>query len=341
MSDLQAKNILVTGGAGFIGSNFIHYLLAKHHTINIINLDLLTYAGSLDNLHNLPDPDRHHFIQGDICDQDLVQQTLRKYTIDTIVHFAAESHVDRSITGPGQFIQTNIVGTFNLLEAARSYWIDENKLDHTQCRFHHISTDEVYGTLNNSDPAFTETTAYQPNSPYSASKASSDHLVRAYCETYKLPVTLSNCSNNYGPRQHPEKLIPKTILACMQGESIPVYGNGENIRDWLYVEEHCIAIEMILRQGKIGETYNIGGNNELRNIDLVTHICKLMDELEPNNAPHAQLIQFVSDRPGHDWRYAINNSKISAELGWQPQQKLESGLLQTIRSYASSMALPL
>ncbi len=314
----QPKNILITGGAGFIGCNFVRYLLQRDKQVNIVNLDLLTYAGSLENLKDLPDASRHHFVQGDICDRALVDKLLREHQIDTIVHFAAESHVDRSITGPAAFIQTNVVGTFTLLEAARQYWLNEKKRDATQCRFHHISTDEVYGTLGKNDPAFTETTPYAPNSPYSASKASSDHLVRAYFHTYGLPMTLSNCSNNYGPYQNPEKFIPTVINACYNWQSIPVYGDGSNIRDWLYVEDHCVAIDLIIKRGRIGENYNVGGDNELTNLQVVDTICGLMNELYPRKESYKVLISFVKDRPGHDWRYAIDYTKIQKELRWRP-----------------------
>jgi len=275
------NNILITGGAGFIGANFIRHLLAQVPNGKIVNLDLLTYAGSLKNVENVAAEENYTFIQGDICDSAAVSAILRRYQIDTIVHFAAESHVDRSISGPGPFIHTNAVGTFTLLEAARHYWLTEKRWDATQCRFHHISTDEVYGTLQLSDPPFTEETRYAPNSPYSASKASSDHLVRAYFHTYALPVTMSHCSNNYGPYQHAEKLIPTIIRACYRGQPIPVYGDGTNIRDWLYVEDHCSGILAILQRGKVGETYNIGGNNEMNNLAVVEHVCCAMDSAYP------------------------------------------------------------
>ncbi len=326
----QPKNMLVTGGAGFIGANFVQYLLKHDSKVNIINLDLLTYAGSLDNLKDLPDESRHIFIKGDICDRHLIDQILREHNIDTIVHFAAETHVDRSITGPGAFVQTNVVGTFTLLEAARQYWLNEKKLIASQCRFHHISTDEVYGTLSKTDPAFTETTPYAPNSPYSASKAGSDHLARAYFHTYGLPVTMSNCSNNYGPYQHPEKFIPTVINACRNWQSIPVYGDGSNIRDWLYVEDHCVAIDLIIKKGRVGESYNVGGDNELTNLQVVDTICGLMDELFSQNKSHKSLISFVTDRLGHDWRYAIDYTKIHHELGWKPMTSFIQGIQQLI-----------
>jgi len=353
------NSMLVTGGAGFIGCNFVRYMLQTDTRVRIVNLDALTYAGSLDNLNNLPDASRHSFVRGDICDRDLVDTLLREHRIDTIVHFAAESHVDNSITGPGVFVQTNVVGTFTLLEAARNYWLEEGAPDnrsqvtsHRAYRFHHISTDEVYGSLEKDDPAFTETTPYAPNSPYSASKAGSDHLVRAYHHTYGLPVTATNCSNNYGPYQHAEKFIPTVIRACLERKPIPVYGDGSNIRDWLYVEDHCRAIDAVIRKGTLGETYNIGGGNEWKNIDIVRLICRIMDEKYPGHAPHKvnppgdillfhnspdgearegalghdRLIEFVTDRPGHDWRYAINAGKISGELNWAPRTSFETGM---------------
>lgn len=327
------RNILVTGGAGFIGANFIRHMLATDPNVHIINLDLLTYAGSLKNLDHLPDPTRHHFVQGDINDAVLVAKLLRDHTIDTIVHFAAESHVDRSISGPAAFIQTNVVGTFTLLEAARHYWLGEKKFGQNQCRFHHISTDEVYGSLHASDPAFTEQTPYAPNSPYSASKAGSDHIVRAYFHTYGLPVTTSNCSNNYGPYQHREKLIPTIIHACLHEKPIPIYGNGSNIRDWLYVMDHCRGIAAILQQGRLGETYNIGGNNEWNNLDIAKHICTLMDQVRPQEKSYLRLIAFVTDRPGHDFRYAISAERMLQELHWQPEETFATGIRKTLDFY--------
>lgn len=324
------KNILVTGGAGFIGSNYIRYMLKNYSHIRIINLDKLTYAGSKANLIGLPDKSDYIFIQGDICDGALVAAILNQYAIDTIVHFAAESHVDRSIEGPGEFVQTNITGTFTLLEASREYWMASLGLDSNRCRFHHISTDEVFGSLAQHSPAFSETTAYAPNSPYSATKAGSDYLVRAWHKTYGLPVTLSHCSNNYGPYQHSEKFIPTVVNACLNQTEIPVYGDGSNIRDWLYVEDHCCAVDTVVRRGGIGETYNIGGLNEWSNIDICQLICDLMDKRASANGPHRKLIQFVEDRPGHDWRYAIDTSKISKELGWSPQETFQSGIGKTL-----------
>jgi dTDP-glucose 4,6-dehydratase len=324
--------MLVSGGAGFIGANFIRHLLASDRAIHIVNLDLLTYAGSPDNLNDLPDPARHTLVAGDICDAELIDRLLREQHIDTIVHFAAESHVDRSISGPAAFIQTNFVGTFTLLEAARRYWLEDKTLERP-VRFHHISTDEVYGTLQADDPAFLEITPYAPNSPYSASKAGSDHLVRAYFHTYGLPVTTSNCSNNYGPYQHAEKFIPTVIRSCIQRQPIPVYGDGSNIRDWLYVEDHCRGIDAVVRRGSPGQTYNIGGHNEWANLAIVKQICTIMDQRRPAHAPHYDLVSFVTDRPGHDWRYAIDAGKIGKELSWQPQETFASGIVKTIDWY--------
>ncbi len=329
------KNVLVTGGAGFIGSNFIHYLLKHSPDVHIIDLDALTYAGSLANLNDLPDLARHTFIQGDICDRPLVDRLLHEYEIDTVVHFAAESHVDRSILGPGQFVQTNIIGTFTLLDAARQAWLVEKTRPIDSVRFHHVSTDEVYGTLGPGDPAFCETTPYAPRSPYAASKASSDHLVRAYFHTYGLPISITNCSNNYGPRQFPEKLIPLMILNSKTGKPLPIYGDGMQIRDWLYVEDHCKAILQVILTGRTGETYNVGGNNQPPNIEIVRTICAILDELQPDSTfcPHASLMTHVTDRPGHDRRYDVNIEKIGAELGWEPRQSLQTGLRQTVAWY--------
>ncbi len=342
----QPRNVLVTGGAGFIGANYVRWLLGADSSVRIVNLDALTYAGSLDNLRDLPVPDRHVFVHGDICDRALVDRLLRSHAIDTVVHFAAESHVDRSISGPGEFVRTNVVGTYTLLEACRSFWVsrngewgmgeDDSPITHPPSpithgvRFHHISTDEVYGTLGKDDPAFTEATPYAPNSPYSASKAGSDHLVRAYFHTYGLPVTTTNCSNNYGPWQHGEKFIPTVVRSCLQQQPIPVYGDGSNIRDWLYVEDHCRGIDAVIRRGRLGETYNIGGCNEWRNLDIVRLICRLMDERRPQNAPHERLISFVTDRPGHDWRYAIDARRMRDELDWRPAESFESGIVKTL-----------
>ena len=333
------QSIFVTGGAGFIGSNFIHHIQNQQPQVRIVNLDLLTYAGSLENLKSLPNPDNHIFIKGDVCDQVLVEQLLRDHEIDTIVHFAAESHVDRSLKGPGAFIQTNIIGTFSLLEAARKVWLEEKMLSQEQVRFHHISTDEVYGTLSPTDPAFEETTPYDPTSPYAASKASSDHLVRSYGHSFGLPFTISNCSNNYGPYQFPEKLIPLMILNALSGKPLPIYGDGMQIRDWLYVEDHCEAIWAILQRGTIGESYNIGGGNQPPNIKIVQTICSMLDDADlPNgHSPHESLIKYVEDRPGHDRRYAMNITKIHRELSWQPKFNLEKGLRATVRWYLDNI----
>lgn len=329
------QNVLVTGGAGFIGSNFVRYLLRVEPGIKLINLDALTYAGSLENLNDLPGEDRHTFIVGDITDRILVDDLLRQHEIDTIVHFAAETHVDRSILGPAQFIQTNVVGTFTLLDAARQFWLEEKGIREKETRFHHVSTDEVYGTLQPEDPAFSESTPYAPNSPYAASKASSDHLVRAYQHTYGLKTTITNCSNNYGPYQFPEKLIPLMIMNAIEGRPLPVYGDGKQIRDWLYVEDHCEAIWRVLRNGRMGEIYNIGGDNQPTNLEVVRSICEVMDQVLPGSpySPHENLIQYVPDRPGHDRRYAMDITKIKRELGWKPDQSLVSGLSKTIEWY--------
>lgn len=333
------KNILITGGAGFIGANFVNYILRTEPGVSIINLDALTYAGSLENLKALPDPSRHLFIRGDICDRSLVDRLLQEHEIDTIVHFAAESHVDRSILGPEQFIQTNIVGTHTLLQAAKNYWLEGIHQAKTRpeerFRFHHISTDEVFGSLEADEPPFSETTPYSPNSPYAASKAASDHLVRAYSHTYGLPITITNCSNNYGPYQFPEKLIPLMINNAMRGKLLPIYGDGQQIRDWLYVEDHCEAIWLVLTQGIPGETYNIGGGNQPANLELVETLCEIMDELLPDapQVPHRSLIQYVPDRPGHDRRYAMDITKIQDQLGWVPRHTYTQGLLDTVRWY--------
>ncbi|MBU1660212.1 MAG: dTDP-glucose 4,6-dehydratase [Chloroflexi bacterium] len=332
------KNILITGGAGFIGSNFVHFLLRVESEVQIVNLDALTYAGSLENLQGLSDPERHIFVAGDICDRALVDDLLRQHKIDTIIHFAAETHVDRSILGPAQFVQTNIVGTFTLLEAVRQYWLDEAAFPVNEIRFHHVSTDEVYGTLAPDEPAWTEEIPYAPNSPYAASKAASDHLVRSYFHTYGLPISITNCSNNYGPRQFPEKLIPLMILNAAQGNPLPIYGDGRQIRDWLYVEDHCEAIWMVVRGSPAGEMYNIGGSNQPTNLEIVRTLCGILDAAAPDSPhrPHESLIQFVTDRPGHDRRYAMDSSKIGRDLGWEPRQHLESGLKKTVEWYLAN-----
>jgi len=329
------RNVLVTGGAGFIGSNFIRHVLRTQPDIYIVNLDMLTYAGSLENLKELPSPDKYEFTKGDICDQALVEDLLRRYKIESVIHFAAESHVDRSILSPGAFVQTNIFGTFSLLEAIRKVWLDKNRANVKNVRFHHISTDEVFGSLEPDSPAFEETTPYSPNSPYAASKASSDHLVRSYSHTYGLPITLSNCSNNYGPYQFPEKFIPLLILNALEGKPLPIYGDGKQIRDWLYVEDHCEAIWKVIEQGRIGESYNIGGNNQPTNLEIVDAICDILDELRPSSPyrPHVGLKKFVTDRQGHDRRYAMNINKIERELSWKPKHDLREGLIKTVHWY--------
>ena len=329
------KNILVTGGAGFIGSNFVHYLQRNAPDTNIINLDALTYAGRLENLQGLPQPEKHTFMRGDICNDELVEKLLREHAIDTIVHFAAESHVDRSLLGPKAFVETNIVGTFTMLEAARKVWIEDGILSGENVRFHHISTDEVYGTLTPDDPAFTEKTPYDPTSPYAASKASSDHLVRAYGNSFGFPFTISNCSNNYGPYQFPEKLIPLIITNALNGKALPIYGDGMQIRDWLYVEDHCEAIWTIINKGEPGESYNIGGENQPPNIEIVKTICDIIDQSGASLPvkPCRDLITYVKDRPGHDRRYAMNIDKIKRELGWQPRHDLKAGLKKTVAWY--------
>jgi dTDP-glucose 4,6-dehydratase len=328
------NTIFVTGGAGFIGSNFVLHWIKNAGTA-VVNLDLLTYAGNPANLAALEGDSRHQLVRGDICDAELVAALLREHRPRVIVHFAAESHVDRSIVAPGAFIRTNVQGTFTLLEQARLYWSELDEAGRRAFRFLHVSTDEVYGSLGPEDPAFSETTAYAPNSPYAASKAASDHLARAYHHTYGLPVLTTNCSNNYGPFQFPEKLIPLMILNALEGKPLPVYGDGCNVRDWLFVEDHCAAIRAVLDRGRVGETYNIGGNSERKNLDVVTAICDLVDELRPDAAlaPRRKLIAFVTDRLGHDRRYAIDASKISRELGWRPAEEFESGLRKTVAWY--------
>jgi dTDP-glucose 4,6-dehydratase len=331
------ENILITGGAGFIGSNFVRYILEHEPQAKVVNLDVLTYAGSLENLKDLPDPLRHVFIQGDICDRSLVDSLLRQHQIDTVVHFAAETHVDRSIVDPEPFIHTNILGTFTLLQAVRQYWLEEKPFPINEVRFHHISTDEVYGTLSPNAPAWDEETPYEPNSPYSASKASSDHLVRAFGHTYGLPYSITNCSNNYGPNQFPEKLIPLMIMNARQGKPLPIYGDGGQIRDWLFVGDHCDAIFQVITRGRAGQTYNIGGGSQPTNLTVVNQLCAIMDELLPDSehTPHSSLIKYVPDRPGHDRRYAIDISKIKRELGWTPQHSLGQGLQDTVEWYLS------
>lgn len=323
--------ILVTGGAGFIGSNFLNLLVPRYPKYYFINFDKLTYAANLVNLREIERLPNYNFVRGDIANYDEVVQVFEKYEPDLVVHFAAESHVDRSILGPGEFIRTNIAGTFTLLEICRKYWAGQHgKL------FHHVSTDEVYGSLGETG-LFSENTRYDPSSPYSASKASSDHLVRAYFRTYGLPVKITNCSNNYGPYQFPEKLIPLMILNALEGKPLPVYGKGENVRDWLYVEDHCEAIWTVIQKGQLGETYNIGGNNEWKNIDIVNKIGELLaQELEKDPQSFKKLITFVKDRPGHDLRYAIDSTRIKRELSWQPRETFETGLQKTIKWYLAN-----
>jgi dTDP-glucose 4,6-dehydratase len=331
------NNILITGGAGFIGSNFIHYLLAEEPSAKIVNLDSLTYAGTLENIREILDVSRHTFVRGDITDTVLIKNLLNRHSIDTIVHFAAETHVDRSILYPRDFVQTNILGTLNLLESAKEFWISESQMDIKKVRFHHVSTDEVFGSLVPGDPAWVEESPYLPNSPYAASKASSDHFVRAYGHTYCIPYTITNCSNNYGPRQFPEKLIPLMILNALKGMPLPIYGDGMQIRDWLHVLDHCKAIHLILKKAIPGSSYNIGGKNQFSNLSVVIKICHILDELLPEskNIPHEKLIQFVMDRPGHDRRYDMDIQKIKAELEWTPRLTLDQGLRDTVKWYLS------
>src|SRR5947209_5173821 len=333
------NTIIVTGGAGFIGSNFIHRWIEREDA-SVINLDKLTYAGNLANLQAVSEHSRYRFVHGDICDQELLRQLLDTHAPHAIVHFAGESHVDRSILGPAEFVRTNVEGTFKLLEESRRYCASLSPADRERFRFLHVSTDEVYGSLGPHDPAFCETTPYAPNSPYSASKAASDHLVRAYHHTYGLPTLTTNCSNNYGPYQFPEKLIPLVILNARSGKPLPVYGDGLNVRDWLYVEDHCEAVRTILHRGKPGETYNIGGWNEKRNIEIVETICSILDEICKDDpvVPHRNLITFVKDRPGHDRRYAMDARKIERDLGWKPRETFESGIRKTLRWYLENDA---
>lgn len=329
------NNVLVTGGCGFIGSNFVRYLINSGNASRIINLDKLTYAGNTASLADIESSDQYEFVCGDIGNASLVHDLLRKHDINAIVNFAAESHVDRSIDSPEPFFETNVMGTLRLLNNARAYWKDLEGEKKADFRFLHVSTDEVYGTLSFSDPAFTEETPYQPNSPYSASKAASDHIIRAAFHTYEMPVLTTNCSNNYGPYQFPEKLIPLMILNALEGKDLPIYGDGKNVRDWLYVEDHCKAIDLVLRKGRLGETYNIGGLNEMQNIQIVDTICELLDQRIPKDSGESYKSQkvFVKDRPGHDLRYAIDCSKIEKELGWKPEETFESGIAKTIDWY--------
>ena len=341
-SSQEPRRLLITGGAGFIGSNFVHHWCEHYKSDRVVVLDALTYAGNRSTLKELEGLENFRFVQGDICDRALVDNLLEEEAIDTVAHFAAESHVDRSILGPDAFVRTNVVGTFTLLESFRNHWdrrggknSDSEAGRGSVFRFLHVSTDEVYGTLGPDDHPFTETTPYAPNSPYSASKAGSDHLARAYYHTYGVPTIITNCSNNYGPYHFPEKLIPLMCINILLGKPLPVYGDGQNIRDWLYVRDHCSALDTVIHKGVPGETYNVGGNNEVKNLDLVHMLCDLMDELAPNLPvkPAKELITFVKDRPGHDRRYAIDATKIKTELGWSPSVTVEEGLRQTIEWY--------
>jgi dTDP-glucose 4,6-dehydratase len=331
---MKSKCVLITGGAGFIGSNFLTYILSKDPKTHFVNLDTLTYAGDLDNLKETEAPN-YTFIKGDICDRNLIQNLFDSYKFDGVIHFAAESHVDNSIKNPSTFIDTNITGTFNLVDVARHFWMDgphQYKADFSHARFHHISTDEVYGSLGNTG-LFTEQTPYAPNSPYSASKAASDFVVRSYFHTYGMNVVTTNCSNNYGPKQHDEKLIPTIIRKAISGKKIPIYGDGKNIRDWLYVLDHCKGIEVVFETGKSGETYNIGGRNERNNLYIVDTICSILDKLKPMTKSYKEQISFVTDRPGHDFRYAIDADKLETELGWKADENFESGIKKTIDWY--------
>jgi dTDP-glucose 4,6-dehydratase len=329
------SRLLITGGAGFIGANFVHYWIKKYPADRVVVLDALTYAGNPANLEPVGKHPEYRFVHGNIKDYDLAVNLLQEEEIDTIVHFAAESHVDRSIHGPDAFVDTNIIGTHTLLKVAKTVWLDTPK---TETRFHHVSTDEVYGSLGPDDPAFSEATVYAPNSPYAASKASSDYMVRSYYKTYGLPMTISNCSNNYGPYQFPEKLIPLLILNCLAGKSLPIYGDGLNIRDWLHVDDHCRGIDLVLKKGTVGQTYNIGGNCEKTNMEVVEAICRLMDELSPNkdSVPYSSLITYVKDRLGHDRRYAIDANLITSELGYAPAESFETGLRKTVEWYLAN-----
>ncbi len=330
------KNILVTGGAGFIGANFVPYFIENNSDYHLVNLDLLTYAGNLDNVKEVVNHSRYTFVQGDICDRNFIEKLFQKYQFHDVIHFAAESHVDNSISGPEAFIKTNVLGTFNLLDTARKLWMsapNQYNAGFETSRFHHVSTDEVYGTLGETG-LFEETTPYAPNSPYSASKAGSDMIVRSYFHTYGMNVVTTNCSNNYGPKQHNEKLIPTIIRKAIQGENIPIYGNGKNVRDWLYVLDHCKGIELAFKKGKAGETYNIGGRNERNNLYIVDKVCAILDEMKPKaSGSYKEQITFVKDRPGHDLRYAIDATKIETELGWKADENFESGIIKTVRWY--------
>ena len=333
------QTILITGGAGFIGSNFIPYFLKNNKEYRVVNVDLLTYAGDLSNLNEVENNPRYTFAKGDICDRSFIEELFNQYHFNGVIHFAAESHVDNSIKNPDAFVRTNVFGTFNVLDVAKNYWMNapnEYKKGFENCRFHHISTDEVYGTLGNTG-LFTEQTPYAPNSPYSASKAGSDFMVRSYFHTYNMNVVTTNCSNNYGPKQHQEKLIPTIIRKAISGENIPIYGDGKNIRDWLYVLDHCKGIDLVYKNGKAGETYNIGGKNERNNLYIANTICEILDEISPKSTPYKEQITFVSDRPGHDFRYAIDASKIEKELGWKADENFETGIKKTIEWYLKKL----
>ncbi|NUA25415.1 dTDP-glucose 4,6-dehydratase [Cupriavidus basilensis] len=333
------SHILVTGGAGFIGANFVLDWLREDGVDAVVNVDKLTYAGNLESLASLGCSNRHIFSQTDICDRAALDRLFAEYRPRAVVHFAAESHVDRSIEGPGGFIQTNVVGTFTLLEAARAYWSGLHGSERDVFRFLHVSTDEVFGSLQPSDPAFTESTAFAPNSPYSASKAAADHLVRAYYHTYGLPVLTTNCSNNYGPYHFPEKLIPLVLMRALAGEPLPVYGDGLNVRDWLYVGDHCAAVRAVLANGRVGETYNVGGSNTRTNLDVVHTLCDLLDELRPKaTGSYREQITFVADRPGHDRRYAVDSRKLQAEIGWTCKETFETGLRKTVQWYLENQS---
>lgn len=332
---MKNKSILITGGAGFIGSNFVPYFIEANPNTKVVNIDKLTYAGELSNLKEVVNNPNYTFVEGDICDRKLIESLFDKYQFDGVIHFAAESHVDNSIKNPGAFIDTNITGTFNLIDVAKSYWMDAPFKYKDGCennRFHHISTDEVYGTLGETG-LFTENTPYAPNSPYSASKASSDFIIRSYFHTYGMNVVTTNCSNNYGPKQHDEKLIPTIIRKAISGENIPIYGDGTNVRDWLYVLDHCKGIDLVFQTGKAGETYNIGGRNERNNLYIVDTICSILDEIKPADKSYKDQITFVTDRPGHDFRYAIDASKIENKLGWKADENFETGIKKTIDWY--------
>lgn len=335
------KNILLTGTAGFIGSNFVPYFLEKYLSYNLINLDLLTYAGNLENLKECKNNTRYKFIKGDICNRELVEFIFSEYDITGVIHFAAESHVDNSIKNPGVFVQTNVNGTFTLIDVSYKYWMNkpfEYKTKYANCRFHHISTDEVYGTLGKTG-LFTESTPYAPNSPYSASKASSDMIIRAYNETYGLNTVITNCSNNYGPKQHDEKLIPTIIRKALSNQNIPIYGDGKNIRDWLYVLDHCKGIDIVYHTGRTGQTYNIGGRNERTNLQIVDRICTILDKEVPKETSYKELITFVEDRAGHDRRYAIDATKLENELGWKADENFDSGIVKTIEWYLNKYGI--